>query len=156
MRHTAPLLAVAAALAVMSTPAAAQFGKKSDKASDAGTFDAKGNYVLSEAEQKLDCKKLIGRVQLRIMQLRAELADTSRPSQAAQAMQTVTNPALKLMFGGATPYGTDRNSQLKRDHSTLVAYNSQLAAKSCATYDLDAELKKGPNDPPPAPIPKKK
>ena len=144
MLRTLPLtlaLARAAALTLVSDPASAQFGKKkTSQDGDAGTFDAKGKHVLSESEQKLDCKKLTGRIQVRLLQLRAELADTSRPSQAAQAMQTVTNPALKLMFGGASPYGTDRNSQLKRDYTTLVAYNTQLGAKNCAVFDNDGEL----------------
>jgi hypothetical protein len=122
------------------------------KPSDVGTFDADGRYSLSESEQKFDCKKLNGRMQVRILQLRAELSDPTRPSSASQALQTVTNPALKLMYGGSSSYGTDRAAGLGRDRAQLEAYNAQLAAKSCPTYDLAAELKKGPSDPPPAPV----
>ena len=69
-------------------------------------------------------------------------------------MQQVTGPALKLMYGGASSYGTDRAGQLRRDRAVIEAYNQQLVAKSCQPYDIDAELKKTPSDPAPAPIPK--
>ena len=142
------LATLAAALA--HGPSLAQGKEK--KPSDAGTIDASGRYLPSEAEQKFDCKKLNGRLQVRIMQLRAELTDPTQPSGASQVMQQVTNPALKLMYGGASPYGTDRAAQLGRDRAQLEAYNGLLAAKSCPIYDLAAELRKKQSDPPPAPV----
>jgi len=117
-----------------------------------GSFDSSGRYVLSEGERKLDCRKINGRILVRVMQLRAELSDANRPSSASQALQQATSPALKLMYGGGSNYGTDRTSQLRRDRAMLEAYNIQLAAKNCPTYDLDAELKKGPSDPAPSPV----
>lgn len=152
MTVAARFLLLAPLLLAMTCAAAIAKDKKPAKEVDAGTFDANGRYQLSASEQKFDCKKLNGRMQMRIMQLRAELADPVRPSGAAQGLQQVTNPALKLMFGGASGYGTDRDAQLGRDRAMLDAYNAQLAAKSCPTYDLAAELKKGPSDPAPAPV----
>ena len=153
----AVLLAAACCSAVLAAPAAEAQKKPGEKkavVSDAGTFDASGRYVLSEAELKLECKKLSSRVSLRLLQLRAELADKSQPTVAAQTLQQVTGPALKLMYGGASSYGTDRGSQLRRDRAVIEAYNQQLTAKSCQPYDTEAELKKTPADPSPSPIPK--
>lgn len=158
LRTTVGIILVVACLAEFSGPAsAAKFpgsDKKKPAVSDSGTFDASGRYQLSEAEQKLDCKKLNGRVRIRLLQLRAELSDKSQPTGASQALQTVTNPALKLMFGGASGYGTDRASQLGRDRAVIEAYNQQLVVKSCQPYDINAELKKSPSEPAPVPIAK--
>ena len=62
-------------LAGFVSPVIAQ--KKSPGAApgDIGTFNSSGRYVLSETEQKLDCKKVNGRVNMRLLQLRAELAE---------------------------------------------------------------------------------
>lgn len=155
MARSSILLVASVFLAMSaSTVVGQQKTPRTSTANDTGTFDASGKYVLSEAEQKLDCKKLNGRVRMRIMQLRAELADKSKPSEVAQGLQQATAPALKLMFGGASAYGTDRASQLRADKAVIVAYNQQLVAKSCQPYDIEAELKKSPSDPPPAPMPK--
>ena len=147
-RTPAALALAAACLCDPSATASAQ------SKGDVGSFDASGRYVFSQSEQKLDCKKLNGRIQVRVMQLRAELADKTQPTGAAQALQQATNPALRLMYGGASGYGTDRASQLRRDRAVLESYNQHLAARNCATYDLDAALRKGPGDPPPVPQPK--
>jgi hypothetical protein len=140
-------------LAGASGTALAQ-GSRASGANDAGTFDASGKYILSAQELKLDCKKLNSRINMRLLQLRAELADKSQPTGVAQGLQQATAPAFKLMFGGASSYGTDRASQLRADKAVIVAYNQQLVAKSCQPYDIEAELKKGPNDPAPSPLPK--
>jgi hypothetical protein len=154
MKRAAAALVLAGTCALQPVlPASAQ-KKPTPTVSDAGTFDASGRYQLSEAEQKLDCKKLNGRVRMRLLQLRAELSDKSRPTGAAQALQTVTNPAVKLMFGGASSYGTDRASQLARDRAVIEGYNQQLVAKNCQAYDVAAELRKTSGDPAPTPIAK--
>jgi hypothetical protein len=49
---------------------------------------------------------------------------------------------------GGTAYGHDIAADLKRDRARLEALNAQLAAKKCATFDLDAELKPGNTNPP--------
>lgn len=155
MTRSSILLAASFLLAASAVTAVADQKKaKPPAGSDAGTFDASGKYVLSEAEQKLDCKKLNGRIAMRLMQLRAELADKTQPSGVSQGLQQATAPALKLMFGGASAYGTDRASQLKADKAVIVAYNQQLVSKSCQPFDIEGELKKSPKDPMPSPIPK--
>ena len=148
------VLTVAAVAGLAGGPAIAQKKPNGAQAGDVGSFDASGKYVLSETEQKLDCKKLNGRINVRLLQLRAELADKSVPTGVAQSLQQVTAPALKLMFGGDSAYGTDRAGQLRADRAIIDGYNAQLAARNCQPYDIAAELKKGPNDPPPSPLPK--
>lgn len=106
--------------------------------------------ALTPDEMKLDCKKLAGRMQIRIMQLRAERG-RDNPSAVAKSLQTVAKP----VYGG-TVYGRDPVTQASRDRAWLESGNKQLAAKNCRTFDLDAELKKPASDPPPALQPKAK
>lgn len=110
-----------------------------------------GSYVLSDAERALDCKKLTGRMQLKILQTRG--AD-QRPtaSIAARATQSVVTP----VFGG-TGFGADPKAEIAKERAVLVAYNEELRRKGCPVYDLDAELattdvKRTPRpiEPPPA------
>ena len=111
---------------------------------DASAFS---DYQLSEDEKKLDCKKLTGKMQVRIMQIRGY--DTrAKASSLARAAQTVTTP----IFGG-TKEGMDPDGQYRKDRAMLEAYNRELAYKKCKTFDIEAELKK--TDGTPEPIPTK-
>ncbi|MFZ4806851.1 MAG: hypothetical protein ACOYLQ_06295 [Hyphomicrobiaceae bacterium] len=93
-----------------------------------------GAYKLSADELTLDCKKLAGRMQVRILQIRD--ADTRKPTTGlSQGLQSAVTP----VFGGAT-YGASSQGDLARDRAMLDAYNAQLKAKGCGTFDLDAEL----------------
>ncbi len=107
-------------------------------------------YQLSEAELKYDCKKLTGQMQIRILQMRGY--DTHRKaSAAARSMQSLATP-----IWGGTKEGVDPDGQYARDRAMLEAYNSQLAAKKCRTFDLDAELAETAGDLTPAPREKAK
>jgi hypothetical protein len=111
-----------------------------------GTYDGKA-YVLSDAEQKLDCKKLTGRMQVRILQIR-DTAERPKPSETGQtAFSTFTT------ITGKPTYGSDPDRQLANDRAVLEAYNRQLAAKGCATYNLDDELRAQPASVTPKPVP---
>jgi hypothetical protein len=91
-------------------------------------------YQLSEAELKLDCSKLTGTMQIRILQLRGY--DTNKQaSAAARGLQALATP----IFGG-TKEGVDPDAQYRRDVAMLEAYNRQLASKKCKTFDLASEL----------------
>jgi hypothetical protein len=91
-------------------------------------------YQLSEEELKLDCKKLTGTMQIRILQMRGY--DTNKKTSAvSRGLQSLTTP----IFGG-TKEGTDPDGQYRKDRAMLEAYNRQLAVKQCRTFDLDAEL----------------
>jgi hypothetical protein len=98
---------------------------------DARAFD----YQLSEREKKLDCKKLTGTMQVRILQIR-DYDSRNKASLAARGMQSVVTP----IWGGTTE-GLDPDGQYRKDLAMLEAYNRQLAAKNCKTFDLAAELK---------------
>jgi hypothetical protein len=107
-------------------------------------------YQLSPQELGYSCKKLTGVLQVRILQVRKYDA-SKNPTMAARGVQSVATP----IFGGTT-VGLDPAGQHQRDLAMLEAYNRQLAAKNCNTFDLAAELKKSdPNDMP-APVDSKK
>lgn len=91
-------------------------------------------YKLTNNELKYDCRKLTGLMQIRILQVRGYDANKNA-SLAARGMQTVATP----IFGG-TKEGLDPEAQHLKDIAALQAYNQQLAAKKCKTFDLAAEL----------------
>lgn len=97
-----------------------------------------GTYILSEAELALSCKKLAGRAQVRLLQIRdRELSTTS--SFASRQMQKVATP----VFGG-TRYGADPDTDYLHDRAMVEAYNQRLAQKGCRTFDLEKELQPKP------------
>lgn len=102
-------------------------------------------YTLNEKELKLDCKDLTGRMKLRILQIRDANSDRSG-TLAARGLQT----AATTVFGGGKE-GADPAGQYARDRAQLEAYNKQLAAKKCKTFDLDAELRPKPHSESPTP-----
>ncbi len=90
--------------------------------------------MLSEEEKKLDCGKLTGRMQIRILELRDHAKRTSGSSISA-ALQSAVEPLV-----GGTSQRLDQNAQYARDRAMLEAYNGQLQKKGCRTFNLDAEL----------------
>jgi hypothetical protein len=98
-----------------------------------GTLPPVG-YQLTEDEQKYDCPKLTGLMQIRILQVRG-YDSTKQTSAAARGLQALTTP----IFGG-TKEGVDPDAQYRKDIAKLRAYNQQLASLKCKTFDLDAEL----------------
>jgi hypothetical protein len=114
-----------------------------------GTLTQEG-YQLSAEELKLDCKRLTGRMQVRILQSR-DASTRPEGSDASRAIKSVTTPLL-----GSTSFGLDPVGQAARDRAVLEAYNRQLAAKNCATFDLEAELKPKPVTETPRPTAKPK
>lgn len=93
-----------------------------------------GGYQLSEEELKYDCKKLTGTMQIRILQIRG-YDSNKKASAAARGLQTWATP-----IWGGTKEGVDPDGQYRKDLAMLEAYNRQLAAKKCKTFDLAAEL----------------
>lgn len=90
-------------------------------------------YALSGEELDYDCKKLTGKMQLRILQIRDE-QQRDRSTLLARAM----NAALGGFVGSTA--GADPEGRYVKEVAQLRAYNAQLAAKGCKTYDLNAEL----------------
>lgn len=102
-------------------------------AESAGTV-SKAGYVLSADEQALDCKKLTGRMQLRILEIR-DYNERNRTTLISRAFQSGST----TVFGGPKA-GLDPEGAYAKDRAALEAYNQQLAAKGCKTYDLESEL----------------
>jgi hypothetical protein len=115
------------------------------KPTEAGALDANGVYQLGPSELKFDCKKLSGRIQLRLLTLRD--APALEPTSAAARTMHGTAGAV---FGTST-VRADPGAELRRDRAVVEAYNRQLAAKGCKTFDLEAELRKSPGLDTPAP-----
>ena len=115
-----------------------------------GGFDANGTYHLTDQEKELDCKKLTGSIAIKIVQMR-DAGNRVKPS----AFATTAQKNIKAVYGGSG-YGYDIETDLKNDRARLETLNATLAAKSCPTYDLDADLKPG-NSAAPHPVkPQKK
>lgn len=89
---------------------------------------------LTKEEKALDCRRLTGRMKVRIAVLRSQ-ADRPRPSAAATAAQTVAKP----LFGGTTR-SADIDADYRADRARLDAYNKRLAELKCRTLDIEAEL----------------
>ena len=91
-------------------------------------------YVLSEEEKSVDCKRLTGRMKIRIIQIRDYNA-RANTSALSRNMQL----AHSQVWG--TTVGINPDAEYTRDRAMLDAYNAQLATKGCKTLDLAAELK---------------
>lgn len=101
-----------------------------------------GAYQLTEEERGLGCKRLTGRMAVRIVQIR-DYQSRSQASGLARSIQASVKP----MFGGPGE-GTDPAATYARDRAKLEAYNQELARRQCPNFDLDAELAPGAKDPP--------
>jgi hypothetical protein len=124
------------------TPPSAKLDKIKAMTPTGGGFDTAGTYSLTDQERQLDCKKLSGSITIKIIQMR-DAGNRVKPSAIAAKAQSTVQPIV-----GGTAYGHDIAADLKRDRARLEALNAQLAAKKCATFDLDAELKPGNTNPP--------
>lgn len=87
-------------------------------------------YQLTPSELDLDCKKLSGRMQVRILQIR-DFDRQKRTSELARGIQSVITP----IYGG-TGRGSDPGGQQARDIAILEAYNARLTELKCKSFDL--------------------
>ncbi len=101
-------------------------------------------YSLSAEEKALDCRRLTGRIQVRLLALRGEDYKV-RPSTAAQSMRSATSAAL----------GTDtaKNAAVRTatDRPVLDAYNARLIELGCPSFNIGQELEARPSAPTPYP-----
>jgi hypothetical protein len=125
---TGLLSLLAAACAGTSGPAPAALAPETQ----AGTTAVV--YTLNEEELGLDCKKLTGRMQVRILQIR-DYETAPKTTLLARALQSVSTTVL-----GGPKEGTSPASRNAQDRAVLAAYNRRLAAMGCPTFDLEAEL----------------
>lgn len=91
-------------------------------------------YTLTPDELALDCKKLTGRMQVRILDLR-DHASHGRSTLVSRGVQSAVTGIL-----GGTDHGTDPDRQYALDLARLEAYNRQLIAKDCKSFDLKSVL----------------
>lgn len=103
-----------------------------------------GAYVLTEEEKALDCRKLTGRIQVRLLALRGAEYKV-QPSAGADAMRTATSTAL----GTAT--AKNAAERAATDRPMLEAYNKRLVELGCPSFDVGKELKARPSAPTPVP-----
>lgn len=104
---------------------------------------AEAGYRLTTAERDLDCRKLTGRMAVRIMQLR-DYQNRVQASAVSRAMQSTVSPYI----GKGTSSGADPDGRYAHDRAKLAAYNDLLAEKKCANFDLEAELNPAAKGPP--------
>ena len=145
MRSFASLTLIAAALtgcaSTQSTPTASILPASASVASAAET----GGYVMSADELDYDCKQLTGRMQVRILEVR-DFNERAQSSGASRLLQSAVTGIVGGTSAGKDPVGTTA-----KDRAMLQAYNRQLQAKSCKSYDLDDELR--PKDVKVTPVP---
>jgi hypothetical protein len=133
----APALLALLASCASSAPDAPSPATAAVASAAVGSHHPVAGPVLSAQELKLSCRKLTGRMQVRILQIRdnEQHASTSAASRLAQRAAT--------SFYGGPRHGIDPDAEYEQDRAMLTAYNRQLAAKGCKTFDLDAELTPG-------------
>ncbi|MGE3064643.1 MAG: hypothetical protein AB7K67_03595 [Hyphomicrobiaceae bacterium] len=103
-------------------------------ATEGGTLTQTGTYQLSADEEKLDCKRLTGSMQIML----AHLKD-ARTRRSPSALSVGAQQTLAPVVGGSVK-ASDRDATLVRERARIEAYNRALAAKKCRTFDVEAEL----------------
>lgn len=132
-RMASLLAAVMLSGCAAATPGYSPVPVKAPPPDTSGTFDKQAStYTLSAAERELDCRKLSGRIQVRILQLKADKPPTSEIARSTQS-------TVKSVIGGSN-YGIDPKGQRTYDRAQIDAYNAELAKKACPAFDIDAEL----------------
>ena len=107
-------------------------------------------YTLSAEEQALDCRRLTGRIQVRLLAVRGESYKV-QPSAASQSMRSATSAAL------GTDTAKNAAARAATDRPVLEAYNARLVALGCPSFDIGKELEARPSAPTPHPtIPARK
>lgn len=110
-------------------------------AAGAAEAAAASGLGLSAEEREFDCKKLTGRMQIRILEAR------SYGGQSTSALARSLHAASASMTGGTA--GLDPKVRYAADRGKLEVYNRELAAKNCRSYDLPQAL--AGTDVPPVP-----
>ncbi|WP_045836726.1 hypothetical protein [Hyphomicrobium sp. 99] len=104
-------------------------------------------------DDKLNCKQISGRMQVRILQLRG-FDDRKQASSLSRGIQA----GMAATFGNLS-HGVDPQGEHAAEIQSLQAYNQRLVALGCKSYDLEKELnEKDPHETPAPtiPAPKKK
>lgn len=100
---------------------------------------------LDKPDDKLTCKQITGRMQVKIMELR----DFNSEKQASGLSRGIQS-GLSATFGNLS-HGTDPQGDYAAAIQKLHDYNQRLVAKNCKSYDLNTELAKKNSDDVPTP-----
>ncbi len=111
----------------------------------AGPNDATATVaeVVTRDEPVFDCKKLTGRMQIRILEMRS-FATSSQTSGLSRSMHA----AGKTVIGGPSA-GIDPKGEHARDYTALEQYNRQLVSQDCRSFDIQKSI--ASQDMPPQP-----
>lgn len=90
-------------------------------------------YVLSEEEKGAGCKRLTGRMKIRILQIKDHVS-RHHSTELARSLHTAQSQF------GASGAGADTDAEYRRSLSMLEAYNGELQRRGCPTLDLAKEL----------------
>jgi hypothetical protein len=96
-------------------------------------------------DDKLNCKQIAGRMQVRIMQIRG-FADRKQASGLSRGIQSGFSATFGNLSHGENPQG-----EYSADVKELHDYNQRLVALGCKSYDLDSELARKEVDDVPTP-----
>jgi hypothetical protein len=101
---------------------------------DSGKATESGAYELSEAEKKLDCRKLTGSQRIAISRLEAR-QKSQRPSALATTAQAVSAPLLKQSTVNA-----NIDQEIAKEQARFKAFNELLVSKGCSPVEMPAKL----------------
>jgi hypothetical protein len=127
------LAACAAAIPGYSPPPLTENTNKFAKPMESGDVGSDGRYHMSDSERAMDCKRLLGSMQIILARLKDAYGRQS-PSAMSSTAQSIAP-----VFGGSS-LGSDREAVYARERARLEAYNGELAARNCKTLDIEAEL----------------
>lgn len=98
-------------------------------------------YELTKQDKTMDCRRLTGRIRVKLAILKSA-AGAPKASEPAALAQKAATP----IFGGTTR-GADSAADMRADRAQIDAFNKRLAELKCPTVDVDAELGKSPAAP---------
>lgn len=114
----------------------------------AGPADAAAPAPASAEDAEADCKRLAGKVQLRLLEVRNGLS----PEESSLLSRSIQSAG--AVVGGSTQ-GLNTNTSLARELADLEAANNQLVQRNCRSFDI-AKALTGEEIVPAASIPPKK
>lgn len=106
------------------------------------------DYKLSPEEAELNCKRLAGKVQIRILEFRSGL----KPEESSAIARAIDSANAFAEGSMAGPSVTEAH---KKDVAQLYAYNKQLAGKNCRSFDIAKALASTDTVPSPTVLPQK-
>ncbi len=114
----------------------------------AGPSDEATAEPASAEDAEADCKRLAGKVQLRLLEVRSGMSpeESSIVSRSIQTAGTLV---------GGSARGLGANPSLEREVADLEAANKQLAERNCRSFDI-AKALTGEETVPAATIPPRK